>query len=151
GSVAAQIQPVGKKRVPSAHVVAAVDFDQEGEHEADRALRFGRTLAVIAVELANTDAESMDAAPTRIAARLRSVDVVAQAAAGRLHVMLPEASKEQAQQVARRTLHALMARKLTARLGIAVFPGDAASAESLPLAAEVALRQAAPGGVGTTG
>jgi two-component system, NtrC family, response regulator AtoC len=102
--------------------------------ELERAGAFKRSLAVVAV---------LGASPVAIAASARLIDAVGAGDDGQVLLLLPEVDREQARDLAARTLSSIPG----ARGGLAMCPTDACDADTILLAARAAARRAAPGAI----
>lgn len=102
--------------------------------ELDRAIRYGRTLAVIAIV-------APEATSGMLGPALRLIDVVGHTDDGQALLLLPEADREQARAIATRVLEQLP----RARIGFAVCPTDACDVDTILLAARAAARRAQAG------
>src|ERR1044071_3389526 len=107
--------------------------------EIDRAITFHRSLGVLAI------VGLEPAAVASVAAELRLIDVVGEAADGHALVLMPEIDREQARALAEKTV--IAARELAPglRAGLAMCPTDACDVDTILLAARKAARQAAAG------
>jgi two-component system, NtrC family, response regulator AtoC len=107
--------------------------------EVERAVAFGRPLAVLAIA---------DARP-ELHAALRTIDVVGQDDEHQLFALLPEADPRAARQLAEVLRGALAAVSPDARFGLASCPEDATDPDNLVLCARAALGAAPPAGIAT--
>jgi two-component system, NtrC family, response regulator AtoC len=107
--------------------------------EMDRAITFQRSLAVLAL------AGLEPAAIAELATGLRLIDVVGEGSDGSALVLMPEIDREQARELAERTVAAAREAVPAVRAGLAMCPSDACDADTILLAARKAARQAAPG------
>ena len=148
GDVNAQLQLV--RRLPTARVAQwqqPEQFDRSLVIESERALRFGLSLGFVRIDVLG-GASKPEELREVITRALRLIDIVTLRAPGRFDLMMPGCDKESAVGLARRIHDLLHVLGLRARFGVASFPGDAPSAESLPLAAQLALHDV-DDGVGT--
>ncbi len=97
--------------------------------QVEQARRFGRPLAVLALELQG--ARDLAAAMGELAAALRVVDLVGHFAAGRCEVLLPETDRAAAERCLERLHDRLGAERLGLRGSVAVFPEDGGEAAAL--------------------
>jgi two-component system, NtrC family, response regulator AtoC len=139
GDVTAQLQLV--RRLPTARVAQWIKpdaFEQALVIEAERALRFGLSLGFLRVEI-SPPPERPDELRDLMTRTLRLIDMVTSRAPSRFDLLLPGCDKNAAINLGGRVHEMLRALGKTARIGVAAYPGDAPSAESLPLAAQLAL------------
>jgi DNA-binding NtrC family response regulator len=139
GDIAAQIQLV--RRLPTERLAQWLppdEFDRALFVEAERALRFGLSLGFVRIDVGADAATNGELRPL-MGQGLRLIDVVTARTSTRFDVMLPGCDKMAAVEIAQRIHEMLVARGLSVKLGVAAYPGDAPSAESLPLAAQLAL------------
>ncbi len=101
--------------------------------ELERAVKYTRTLAVILL--------LGEVPPGVLAGALRVIDVVGHTDDGHPLLLLPEADRHEARQIAERILAVAPA----SRLGLGVCPTDACDSDSMLLAARTAARRATPG------
>jgi DNA-binding NtrC family response regulator len=113
------------------------------EEEVVRAQTFGRTAAVVMLELSGVEPH-LFVGQAELRDRLRPVDHLALYGGKVLELLLPEATAAQAAEVAQ-ALRDLAAPPASARGGVAVFPGSGTSAEELLEVCREALRRATPG------
>ncbi len=97
--------------------------------QVEQARRFGRPLAVLALELEG--ARDVGAAMGELAAALRPVDLVGHFAAGRCEALLPELDPAAAERCVEHLRARLEAGGVTVRAAIAVFPEDGGEAAEL--------------------
>jgi DNA-binding NtrC family response regulator len=146
GRVGAQLQAAQVTRSPAIPILSTLEFDRRLADEADRSLRFERAMAGIAIECtAGSETKVVNEALLR---HVRSVDFLTIRAPGRVDVVCAECPKLDAQAVAARMSGSLAELGMPARMGVAVFPGDAPSPERLLLAANVAMRAVKTGEIG---
>jgi two-component system, NtrC family, response regulator AtoC len=151
GSVAAHLH-LTRARQQTGRVVLADEFDRRVADEEERCLRSGRPIALIAAEVPARHGATLDALRSVIAQSLRPSDLLTFRGRGRIDAMIVDCqSREDAVAVAERIREALAKQDVVGKLGVALFPGDAASSENLRLAAEVALGAAADNSVGVAG
>src|SRR5439155_6429820 len=112
-----------------------------------RALRYGRPLSVLAVELAARDVVDRGRVALATEGVLRLPDVVAVAGGNELLVLLPETPARHAHAPAERLLRALAPLARRIRGGVASYPEDGCDADALLAGARSAARVAAPGEV----
>ncbi|MEW5848274.1 MAG: sigma 54-interacting transcriptional regulator [Myxococcota bacterium] len=110
-------------------------FQDRVHDELVRARHFGRTAAVLAVRSTRVGEDVAELA-ARLATHLTAVDRVAVYSSGVLEVLLAETSSERAQELA-----AQLVKAGPLRVGVAVYPHTATTAEALLEAARGALRQ----------
>ena len=104
--------------------------------ELDRAIQYKRSLAVIAVI-------GTEVTPAALAGVLRLIDVVGRTDDGHPLLLLPEAERDEAREIAAR----IVGIAPTARIGLAVCPTDACDVDTILLAARTAARRASAGTV----
>jgi two-component system, cell cycle response regulator len=138
------------------------EFDRILREERDRALRFGRPLALLLIDIDHFKSvndthghQAGDAVLTevakRLAAQVRTVDRVARFGGEEFALILMEADDHAALQVAEKICRAqandpvkigTLALKVTISVGVAVLPGDAGTGAELLAAADRALYRA---------
>jgi two-component system, NtrC family, response regulator AtoC len=128
------------QRRPTPRVLPVEAVVRRAREEAERARRYGRRFALLAVHGA-PPGEAVSAATV---ASVRLCDVVGVATDGALLVLFPEAA-EQAEVPARRVLAAVGRLAAGARAALAHFPGDGSDSDALVGATREAARQAATG------
>ena len=145
GEIVAHVK--ARRATPSAadKIISEHAFEQRIAEEADRCVRYDRSLAVLAIETA-TSAASVQIV---VSSLLRSLDTAVVRGAERIDVLAPECDRDQAAIMARRLVDGLAAADIRVRIGVATFPGDAPSPSSLGAAAEMALASVTIGAVGT--
>jgi two-component system cell cycle response regulator len=143
------------------------EFDRILAEECDRAVRFGRPVALLIVDLDHFkrvndvhghqagDAVLREAA-RRLAAQVRSVDRATRFGGEEFAIVLMEMDREQAMTVARRMCKVMSAAPIeagpgvmldvTMSVGVAVTPGEAKDPKALVAAADRALYAAKAGG-----
>jgi two-component system, NtrC family, response regulator AtoC len=104
--------------------------------ELERAITFGRSLAVVAV------LDATAATVTALAEQLRLIDIVGQCDDGQALLLLPEVDRVQARALVERAQAAALT---PTRIGLALCPNDAIDSDTLLLAARGAARGARPG------
>lgn len=139
GNVTAYLHMVKAKR-HDARILLPDEFDGLVADEAERCVRFDRTIGLLALETSVRAGAALELARTALVRQLRALDMVTVRGPGRVDVLLTDCRREEALTVARRIVEALGEAAVPARVGVAVFPGSAPSAESLVMAAEVAMR-----------
>ena len=113
-------------------ILLEFDWRRRLEEEVERALRFGRALAVLAFDGANTSA---------LGAALRRIDVVGRGDDGLLLVLLPETERADAVELAR-TVIAAHPVDVAVRAGVAACPADACEVDAIVAAARTCTRSA---------
>jgi DNA-binding NtrC family response regulator len=126
---------------PRLHSVA--HLDQRLAAEADRALRFHRSAALLMMRLEGP-IEAVDQAVDRVAAALRPMDTIAEYGPDELAVLAPEAGEAEGQALAQQLseLARSGAVDLDLRVGVAILPLHAAQPDELIDRARAALRAA---------
>jgi len=119
---------------PARAAYGEADWRRRLVEELARAVTFQRPLAVVALA---------GAAPAAFNDALRLIDVVGTGPDGQSLLLLPEADREQALELAKRVVAAVP----EARAGLAICPADACDADTILLAARSAARRAKPGTV----
>jgi DNA-binding NtrC family response regulator len=145
GDIDAQIH-LHRLKPETAKLIEPKAFDAAVPDEAERCVRFNRSFALVALESMRTDRVS-EAIRGVVARALRPIDSVTVRGSGRLDVLVSECAKEEAVEIANRLHKALTAAKIEARLGVAAYPSDATSPESLFLAAQLAMHSISRPGV----
>jgi two-component system, NtrC family, response regulator AtoC len=144
GHVSAQLHQARTATPEQAALMTPEEFDRKVAEDAGRCVRYDRSMAVVTVEVDGRPEDVVDIVRPLRMRGLRLVDGIT-LRAGRLDLLISEASKDEAVAIARQVVETLTRREIAARLGVAAFPGDAPSAESLLLAAELAMRNAREG------
>jgi two-component system response regulator AtoC len=145
GDVDAQLQTFKELLPGGARLVLTTEFDHRLDEETERGVRFRRPFALICVEISSVPGSTLDLARRHLTQTLRLLDVITLRGVGRLDALLPECAKDEAYQVAER-IHAVLASNgAQGRLGVASFPDDGASPQSLLLAAQGAMRASETG------
>jgi two-component system, NtrC family, response regulator AtoC len=145
GKVLAQVGGSRASVTLSPRVVSLNEFEARIREEADRSVRFNRSLAVLTVSVPDTTDE--DALRTAVVRHLRRWTVLSARAKGRVDVLLPECPSEEARSTAKQILDALGADRIKARIGIAAYPDDVPSPESIILAAQMAMLSVEEAGI----
>ena len=134
-----------ERRTAQRAVVDDATFHQRLELELERARRFQRPLAVVAIRL---ESEGTRAAGARaLAGALRAVDLVGTDGAAGLLVMAPELPADEVPRVAARITELVAAGH--PHLGVASFPDDAVDVATLLASARAAAASAAVGQAAT--
>ncbi len=139
GTAAGQMRTASVSRLCAAQVLSPDRFDARVVEEAQRSFRYGRKFGVLAVEATDRSkgvAESLRAAVLRT---LRANDAITVRAPGRLDLLVVECTKEGAVAAARRIHSSLVACAISTRMGVAVYPGDATTPESLLVVAQLTM------------
>jgi two-component system, NtrC family, response regulator AtoC len=144
GDVLAQIRAVAPAPAGRPSQVGPEDFTRRVADEAERCLRFGRSLAVLAIR---ADAGRPAGLLQRVMATLQRVDIVVAHSEVRADALLVESSPDEALAAADRILRALVQAGWRTRIGLACFPDDAPSPEACVLSAQAALHSAEAGAV----
>ncbi|MBI4508923.1 MAG: sigma 54-interacting transcriptional regulator [Deltaproteobacteria bacterium] len=139
GNATAQVLMIRSRRIEMARVVLPEELEVRVVEEAERCVRFDRSLAVISAEVP-ARGEHLEEARGLVVRSLRSLDYVALRGSGRMDLLITECTKDEAMAIAKRLDALLASRSIDAQLGVAVYPGDAPSPESLLLAAQLAMR-----------
>ena len=128
-------------RIEPSHVL-----DERLAAEVDRARRYQCPLSVLMLTI-DGDTASTDAAWDRVAAQLRTMDLIVEYAPSMYAIVLPELDQHAAADTARALVVAAheMATDIVIKLGIATFPDHATTADTLISHARRAV-QAASGG-----
>ncbi|HEY5923232.1 MAG TPA: sigma 54-interacting transcriptional regulator, partial [Kofleriaceae bacterium] len=145
GDIVAHVKARRATRSPADKIMTEPAFEQRLSEEADRCVRYNRSLAVLAIEVVERDAH----AETPISTLLRSLDAAVVRSSERIDVLAPECDRDQATTLAKRIVDGLAAANVRVRVGLATFPGDAPSPSSLSVAAEMALASVTIGAIGT--
>jgi DNA-binding NtrC family response regulator len=118
---------------PARSAYGEVGWRRRLVEELERAVTYRRQLAVIAI--------ASETPVATLAAALRTIDVVGHTDDGSPLLLLPEADRALARDIAARILDAAP----RAQLGLAVCPDDACDADTMLMAARSAARRAKPG------
>ena len=129
-----------------AQVPSPAELDERLAAELDRARRYRRPLALVMLRVEGT-AEAQGSAIDRVSRRLRRMDVLAQYGPDELCILFPEAERGAAEVAAQRLVDDARgeAGGVAVHVGLAVYPGDAATAGELVSRARAALRSARAG------
>jgi DNA-binding NtrC family response regulator len=147
GDIVAQVRWATPTPARRPRALSADAFATRAAEEAERCVRFGSSMAVIAIA---ADGPS-DGLNDTVADTLRAVDALAARPGGRVDVLLIESPPDDAAHTAARIVEALGRAGYRARAGLACFPDGSPSPEACILGAQVALHGAAEGGVGRAG
>ena len=147
GDVVAQLRGMSASRVLSPRVIEGPEFDTRVAEEAERCVHYDRCLAVISAEVNPRTDNAVNSARAALFGSLRSLDVVSARTPGRFDVLLAECTKEEAADIAQRFQEALRTRGLHSKIGVAVYPGDVASGDSVLLAAQLAMHSLSESGI----
>ncbi len=147
GDVVAQLRGMRASRVLSPRVVEGTKFDERVAEEAERCVHYDRCLAVISAEVNPRTDSAVNSARSALFASLRSLDLVSARTPGRFDVLLAECTKEEASDIAQRFQDALRTRKLRGKIGVAAYPSDVASGDSVLLAAQLAMHSLGDSGI----
>jgi formylglycine-generating enzyme required for sulfatase activity len=140
--LASGTHPVAAPLTNRPRLLGAIELCERLAIETERALRYGRPLAVAVIELGRVD-DDQEALGAAAISALRLVDVVGWSGPTSLVIILP-ATARTADIPARRLLEALSAFAPHARAGLALCPGDGSTAEALIGAARDAARGSEP-------
>ncbi len=119
-------------------------FQQRAEEEIERALRFGRPLALVALNLGLGGRADRAVIARTLSTKLRVIDVVAWAGADQLLVLLPELDAGTAVAIGEDLVVALVALAPECRVGVAAAPGDGCDVDTLIGSARAAVLVAEP-------
>ncbi len=145
GDVLVQVRRVRASRMIVPKFLSGDEFDRRLDEEAERCLRYGRSLSVVALNVKFSGSNmSANHAVTR---NLRTLDSACRRSSGRVDVVVVEAGTREGRLVAERIVEDLMARGDRACASVAAFPDDAPSPSSLMISLQLALRSAQPGEV----
>jgi two-component system, NtrC family, response regulator AtoC len=125
-----------EEALPAARLLQRLD------EEVERALDYGRSLAVVALTV---DRAARERAAAAIGGALRRIDVVGLSGETQLLVITPERDRAAALAFAERLVSAAAAADPSAKAGVAVVPDDGCRAEDLLEAARAAATTAAAG------
>ncbi|HET6612599.1 MAG TPA: sigma 54-interacting transcriptional regulator [Kofleriaceae bacterium] len=142
GEIMAQVRALRSSMVVSAAFVPPQDLEARLEEEADRCLRFNCSLVLIAVDIEDPEREICARARQVVRACLRTLDIASERSPGRIEAILRECSRDSGIDIARRALAALNQIGARARVGVATYPDDVPSPNSLAIAARMAMRDA---------
>ncbi len=127
----------------SRHVATVAELDERLEVEVDRAVRYHRPLAIVMLRFEGP-ADPITAHIEMLAKQLRRMDLLAEYSADEIALLLPEADRRAAEDVARRG--ADVGAGMEVHIGIASFPEDGSHAGELVGVARDRLRGARPPG-----
>jgi len=139
GDVIAHVRGRAASRAFPPRVVAADRFEERLQEEGERCVRHGRSMAAVSVSVADVDATLAAKARAAVLSSLRSLDVVVERNPARFDALIAECDREEAVEVAERIHRALDRSGLDGRVGVAAYPGDAPSVDSLLTASSLAM------------
>ncbi|QSQ28390.1 sigma 54-interacting transcriptional regulator [Pyxidicoccus parkwayensis] len=119
--------------------------------ELERVVRYERTVGVVALELGPFTAPLADLVLAASHGGLRRMDVVGQQGPGQLVILLPELTRDEAEDSARQLVETLRPFAPEARAGLATAPRDGMDADALISAARTAALSAPTGSVSLSG
>ena len=119
------------RHMPAREVLGLPAFLNRAEQEIERALRFRRPLALMALNLGLGGRGDRIMLPRMITSRLRALDVLSWAAADQLLLLLPEHDGEAATAISEDILEVLASTAPQSRMGIATAPGDGCDVDTL--------------------
>jgi DNA-binding NtrC family response regulator len=131
---------------PATEIMDLPGFEVRLGQEVERAMRYGRALALLVLNTGGGTPDTRGETRDRITRCVRFVDVVGAIGGGELAVLLPETG-EAAMIPAARLLGAIAEEAPEARAGLARFPSDASDPEALLAGARAAARGARAGEV----
>ena len=146
GSAEAQLQLSSRQFNRSSDPLPEQSFMNRLVVEGERSVRFNSSLSVISLELPSDTQEQTLDLKQLMRESVRSTDIVTSTSKRQFDALLPECGKKAASAAAQRIQASLEGHGIKARLGVAAFPGDAPSAESLPMAAQMAIRKVSGSG-----
>jgi DNA-binding NtrC family response regulator len=132
------------RHVAPREVLGLPAFQQRADQECERALRFGRSLALIAVNLGLTGRADRPLVARLLGAKLRTLDAAAWAGGDQLVLLLPELDAAAGTAVAEDLLVAFAGHAPQCRVGLAVAPADGCDADTLIGSARAAALVAEP-------
>jgi DNA-binding NtrC family response regulator len=139
GEVVAQLRLAARSKVYAPKLVRSGPFEERLLEEAERCVRYGRSLSALAIACDSDDLKRLNQAQSAIVASVRSLDVITQRTSGRFDVLLAECGKDEAHEVAIRVMEEFEARDLPVRVGVATYPDDVGSGDGLLIAAQMAM------------
>jgi len=145
GDIVAHVKARRTTRRPADKIISETAFEQRLVEEAERAVRYNRSLTVLAIESAEPDAR----VEKTLAELLRALDAAVARGPRRFDIIAPECDRTQAALMAHRMLGELTTAGHAVRIGVATFPGDVPSANSLCVGAEMAFATVAIGAIGS--
>jgi len=148
GDVIAQLRSSRAARAYSPSLVLAHELDTRLADEAERCVRYDRSVAALALEVTSQGDEDLNRAKASVLSNLRTLDAAAVRGPGRIDILIVECTRAEALDRARRIHRDLADSGLTAKAGLAAFPGDVVSSASLLLAAQLAMHTAGDDHVG---
>ena len=151
GHVVAQLTTPRVSRTSLPRLVLPAEFDERLADESERCVRYDRNLVLVAIETHSSEAKTVDDACAALNEQLRMMDVVTVRGPGRIDVLLAECASEDGKDIAARIHGALSTLQIHAGVGIASYPGDVGSVETLHIAARTAMRAARHDGVESAG
>jgi DNA-binding NtrC family response regulator len=148
GEIATEVRSVRESRLLVPRFVSGAELDARINEEAERCVRYDRSIAALCVE-AETPSDSSSAKLRDVLLMsLRALDVATQRAPGCFQALVMECGKEMAVEVGERVRREASKRGIAARVGVSVFPGDVPSPESLMLAARLAMAGSSDADIG---
>jgi DNA-binding NtrC family response regulator len=146
GSAEAQLQLSSRQFNRATDPLPEQSFMNRLVVEGERCVRFNTSLSVISLELAAEAQDQTLDLKRLVRESVRSTDIITSTSGRQFDALLPECGKRPATAAAQRIQASLEGLGIKARLGVAAFPGDAPSAESLPVAAQMAIRKVSGSG-----
>jgi len=141
GSAEAQLQLSSRQYSRPSDPLPEQSFMNRLLVEGERCVRFNTSLSVISLELGSEAQEKQLDLTQLVHEGVRATDIVTSTSPHQFDALLPDCGKKAACAAAQRIQGSLEGFGIKARLGVAAFPGDAPSAEKLPMAAQMALRK----------
>ncbi len=135
------------RHVPQREVLTLPGFQQRAEEEIERALRFERPLALVAINLGLGGRADRPLVARAVASKLRMIDSMAWAGGDQMVLLLPEVDGGAGAAIGGDVVAALSALAPQCRIGVAVAPADGCTGDTLIGAARAATVIATPGQV----
>jgi len=151
GDVIAHVRGREASRAYPPRLIPADRFEERLHEEAERCVRHGRSMAAVCVSVLSLDASRAMTARSAVLSSLRALDVVVERKPGRFDALIAECDREEAVDVAGRVCDALNKVGLEGRVGLAAYPGDAPSVDSLLAAAQLAMSSLTESGIEVAG
>jgi len=151
GDVIAELRAARQSRVITPRLLPAEEFEARVDAEAERCVRNQRSIGVVAIDCIDLNDAQAARVTQLVTIALRSVDAATRRGQGRFDVLVADCEKEDAIRLAERLHGELTAARIKSLVGLATYPTDVPSPESLALGAQLAMRGASSGKIGLAG
>jgi DNA-binding NtrC family response regulator len=151
GDVVAELRAARLSRASTPGLIKPEEFELRVDGESERCVRNSRSVGVIALEAEDINDAQAARITQLVTLTLRSLDTATRRVPGRYDVLIADCEKKDCIRIAERLHGELVAQNIRARVGVATYPNDVPSPESLALGAQLAMRATEPGKVGLAG